>query len=59
MDDQVRLAELPVLEQIAEQAGLRSQGNVLAFRHRGGAIAEHVPQVNGEVAAQRVGDAAP
>ena len=59
MDDQVRLAELPVLEQIGKQAGLRSQGDVLAFRHRGGAIAEHVPQVHGEVAAQRVGDAAP
>jgi hypothetical protein len=30
-------------EQTGEQTGLRSQGDVLAVGHRGGAIAEHVP----------------
>jgi len=60
MSDEVGwLLELPVLEEVGEYLSLDGQGDVLLLDHRRGAVAEHVPEMDGEVLGQRLGDRLP
>ena len=56
--DHVRSGQPPVVEEVREHAPLRTEGDV-AVRHRGRAVAEHVPQVDRVLGGERIGDRPP
>ena len=59
MGDHVGRRDLPVREEVGEQLGLRTQVDGVLGVHGRLAVAGHVPEVDGEVAGERLGVRAP